>query len=63
MPEETIRRRYRTGVKNFFKLYEPIASTWRLYDGSGPEPRLVAVRLESQPMRVYDEAIWRLAQQ
>jgi predicted ABC-type ATPase len=58
VPEETVRRRYRTGLRNFFRLYEPIASTWRLYDGSGPEPRLVADRLESQPLRVYDEAVW-----
>lgn len=58
-----VRRRYRTGLENFFKLYEPIASTWRLYDGSGPEPNLVADRLESQPIRAYDETIWRTAQQ
>ena len=63
VPEQTVRRRYRTGLGNFFKLYEPIASTWRLYDGSGPEPNPIAERLESQPIRVYDEAIWRIAQQ
>ena len=63
VPEETVRRRYRTGLGNFFKLYEPIASTWRLYDSSGPEPNLVAERLESQPIRVYDEAIWQAARQ
>lgn len=63
VPEETVRRRYRTGVVNFFKLYEPIASTWRLYDGSVPEPKPIADRLESQPTRVYDEAIWQIIQQ
>ena len=63
VPEQTIRRRYRSGLVNFFKLYEPIASTWRLYDASAPEPRPIADRLESQPRRVYDEAVWRLTQQ
>lgn len=63
VPEQTIRRRYRSGLVNFFKLYEPVASTWRLYDASGPEPRPIADRLESRPTRVYDEAIWRLTQQ
>lgn len=58
VPEDTVRRRYRTGLRNFSRLYEPIASTWRLYDASGPEPRLVANRLEAQPLRVYDEAVW-----
>jgi len=39
-------------------LYEPIASAWRLYDTSSPDPRLIAEGLESQPPRVYDEAVW-----
>jgi predicted ABC-type ATPase len=63
VPEQTIRRRYRTGLGNFVNLYEPIASTWRLYDGSGPEPARIAERLESQPLRVYDENVWRAIQQ
>lgn len=58
VPAETVRRRYRAGLRNFFQLYEPLASSWRLYDGSGPEPRLVAARLEEQPARVYDERVW-----
>ena len=60
VPEETVRRRYGKGLRNFTRLYESLASTWRLYDGSGAEPRLVAERLELQPLRVYDEAIWDL---
>ena len=58
VPAETVRRRYRAGLRNFFSVYEPLASTWRMYDGSGPKPRLVAKRLESQAPRVYDEGIW-----
>lgn len=34
VPEETIRRRYHSGLKNFFQLYRPIADSWRLYDNS-----------------------------
>jgi hypothetical protein len=45
-------------LRNFFSLYEPLASTWSLHDSSGPEPRLVAERLESQPLRAYDGAVW-----
>ena len=58
IPAATVRRRYRAGLRNFFHLYEPLASTWRLYDGSGSDPRLVAARLEVQPVRVYDEHVW-----
>ena len=60
VPAETVRRRYRAGIRNFFSLYDPLASTWRLYNASGPKPRLVAERLESQPLRVYDEGVWAL---
>jgi predicted ABC-type ATPase len=60
VPEETVRRRYRAGLRNFFNLYEPLASAWRLYDTSSPDPRLVAEGLEAQPIRVYDEGVWRV---
>jgi predicted ABC-type ATPase len=60
VPAATVRRRYRAGLRNFFHLYEPLASTWRLYDGSGPDPGLVAARLEVQPVRVYDEHVWTI---
>lgn len=57
---ETVRRRYRAGLRNFFSLYEPLASAWKLYDGSGLKPSLIAERLETQPLRVYNEAAWTL---
>jgi len=34
VPEETIRRRYVVGLKNFFGLYMPIADSWQMYDNS-----------------------------
>lgn len=43
VPEETVRRRYVAGIKNFFNTYRPLADTWRIYDNSrGAEPRLIA---------------------
>jgi predicted ABC-type ATPase len=56
-PEETIRRRYETGLKNFFSIDRPLANEWRVYDnsrighsilmaaGEGPEERSVVDRL------------------
>lgn len=58
VPAETVRRRFRSGLRNLFDLYEPLVSSWGLYDSSGPEPRLIAERLETLPPRVYDESIW-----
>lgn len=34
VPEETIRRRYSAGIKNFFNLYQPLLDHWKFYDNS-----------------------------
>jgi len=34
VPEETIRRRYNAGLRNFFRLYEPLADSWQMYDNT-----------------------------
>lgn len=58
VPAETVRRRYRVGLRNFFHLYEPLMSGWVVYDSSGPRPRLVAERLAPDPPKVYDGDVW-----
>jgi predicted ABC-type ATPase len=62
VPEETVQRRYRAGIRNFFSLYQPIVTSWALYNASGPEPTLVAERLESEELKVYDHNVWALTQ-
>lgn len=58
VPEETIRRRYNKGVNNFFRLYMPIADTWRLYDNSCPSvPELIATG-EKAGEKVYATNLW-----
>jgi predicted ABC-type ATPase len=34
VPEETVRRRYESGLKNFFMLYKKLADSWQMYDNS-----------------------------
>lgn len=50
--------RYLAGVRNFFDLYERLASTWRVYDNSGDAPQLIAERLDIQATRVYHQDVW-----
>jgi predicted ABC-type ATPase len=58
VPEATIRRRYARGLINFFALYQPVATTWRLYDNSRARPRLVA-RGDGTGRRVVSDAgLW-----
>jgi predicted ABC-type ATPase len=58
VPEETVKRRYHAGIKNFFKLYRSIADTWVLYDNSGEKPRLVAHEDQEHRLVVIDSVIW-----
>jgi predicted ABC-type ATPase len=57
VPEETIRRRHASGVRNFFALYERLASTWRVHDNLGNTPPLIAERLE-QRNPLCDQEVW-----
>ena len=63
VPSATVRRRYAAGLRNFFKLYQPLVSGWVLYDSSGPVPRRVAEGLASHPPTVYDRDVWAAAQE
>ncbi|MBI3468731.1 MAG: AAA family ATPase [Planctomycetes bacterium] len=59
VPEQTVRRRYRAGLKNFVKTYRPLATHWRMYDNSGlHKPRLVAVGAGSDTTDVLDSRVW-----
>ena len=63
VPADTIRRRYRAGVRNLFSLYQPIVTTWAVYDCSGLQSQLIAEGLESAPLKVYDTQVWASIQQ
>jgi predicted ABC-type ATPase len=58
VPEVTVRRRYARGLINFFTLYQPIATTWRLYDNSQARPRLVARGDHPGRTVVLDPGLW-----
>jgi len=39
--EETIRRRYAAGWRNFNAVYKTLVDAWAVYDNSGPQPLLM----------------------
>jgi predicted ABC-type ATPase len=58
VPEAVIRRRLWKSLLNFDRLFRPVASVWRLYDGSVLGGPLIAHGTgESTPL-VLDEAKW-----
>jgi predicted ABC-type ATPase len=59
VPEETIRRRYEAGLRNFFRIYRPLAASWRFYDNSvRGERRLIADGARHQADVVFDQDLW-----
>jgi predicted ABC-type ATPase len=63
VPEVTIRRRYERGLYNFFSLYQPMATAWRLCDNTNVEsPRLIAVGTGRTIKAVLDSRLWHRIQ-
>jgi predicted ABC-type ATPase len=58
VPEHTIRRRYKRGMKNFLSLYMPIADGWAVYDNSQLLPRLIAEETKIDGRRIIHSNIW-----
>ena len=63
VPEATIRQRYRRSIQNFFRLYRPVVSTWRIYDNTQPDhPELVAEGDDTGTEVILKEAVWQQMQ-
>jgi predicted ABC-type ATPase len=59
VPEDTIKRRYQAGLKNFFNLYRPLADSWYFYDNSqGTRPLLLASEEKQAGTFVNNKVIW-----
>lgn len=55
VPETTIRRRFESGIRNFFDLYRPLVDRWRMYENaSSGDPVLVAASGE-----VLQPEVWQ----
>ncbi len=62
VPEETIRRRYKAGLVNFFELYLPLANSWAMYNAAIEQKAIVAIENEVSGRVVYDRDVWTSAQ-
>ena len=55
IPEDTIRRRYATGIYYFFNLYAPICERWILADNSQIPFRVIADGSKNEIINMRDE--------
>ncbi|MGA2134713.1 MAG: zeta toxin family protein [Bryobacteraceae bacterium] len=59
VPGDVIRRRYQTGLKNFFRLYSPLSQGWMLLDNSVREkPTVIAEGSFERPTVVLVPELW-----
>ena len=59
VPEEVVRRRYYSGIQNFFQLYQPLAESWRFYDNSDQTgPKLIAAGEGKETLTVNNAEKW-----
>jgi predicted ABC-type ATPase len=42
VPAEVVRRRFKRGIDNLFRLYLPLLDSWLIFDNSGKGPKMVA---------------------
>jgi predicted ABC-type ATPase len=60
VPEETVRRRYAAGLRNFFSLYQPLATRWEMVDNSDIAAPVVATGRAREVKQIYDSGLWEL---
>lgn len=58
IPEETIVRRYYTGMKNFVTLYKDIVDYWMFFDNSKPDQELIAEGKLGFDKVIYNKEKW-----
>jgi predicted ABC-type ATPase len=64
VPEETIRRCYHRGLKNFFNLYIPLADQWSFYDNSDSSKFiLIAAKNHVDKIHIEQPSLWHTLQE
>lgn len=59
VPEEIIRRRYESGLKNFFNLYAPMADSWQMYDNSSIGNPIQIASKANNHLEVWNADLWK----
>ncbi len=63
VPQSTIRRRYWAGLRNFFELYQPLATTWQMIDNGVDASRLIATGSGNLVHQIGVPSIWSAIEQ
>ncbi|MDL2255615.1 zeta toxin family protein [Parabacteroides sp. OttesenSCG-928-K15] len=58
VPENTVRRRYATGIKNLFKLYLPVSDYWMITDNSMTSMEIIAKGFRNDKREIFNPIIY-----
>ena len=58
IPIDTIKRRYKSGIKNLLDLYLPISDYWMIIDNSVTPFKLIAEGNSNKEKKIIDNHIW-----
>jgi predicted ABC-type ATPase len=60
VPERTVRRRFVSGLRNLFTLYQVVADSWQIFDNSQlAGPRLIASGRSTSQAEIVDQEAWK----
>jgi predicted ABC-type ATPase len=55
IPEDTIRRRYKSGIENLSKIYLPICDYWMIFDNSEHPSELIAEGFKDKDFEIFNK--------
>jgi predicted ABC-type ATPase len=59
VPDDVVQRRYQRGLWNFFHLYRPLATTWKVYNNASENgPSVVATGTQEGGEQVVLPDVW-----
>lgn len=56
--EDTIRRRYKAGIRNLFELYLPASDYWMIADNSMSPMKIIAKGFKDEKREIYNSVIY-----
>jgi predicted ABC-type ATPase len=58
IPEDTIKKRYKSGIANLIKMYIPVCDYWMVLNNSVTPFQLISEGLQNNKIEVKEKVIW-----
>jgi predicted ABC-type ATPase len=58
IPEDTIRKRYKSGIANLIKMYIPVCDYWMVLNNSITPFQMISEGLHNYKIEIKEKVIW-----